>query len=432
MPESPLRNSSSTPRPSPAGTGFPDTVLDVLRSRIGQTRLDIVAAIRIELPGFEGLLSTENSILHRTIDRTLADFLRRVAGGPSAPVQRDFYRDLGRVQAECHGTAGAVSAALRVGMKVSWRHLTMLGRDGRLSSDSVWRLGEIALQLFDEISSSVQAGFLGADAFGAEDREARRAELLARLFSERDGDWGAVEHLARRASWSLPETICAVVLDAGDAPVPPPPREDVLVDAEGPVPRMLVPNPDEEPWLDELTAALGDVRALIGPTVRVADAVQSFNEALEMRELVQTGLVPDEPVVRCADNLRALLIMRNRRIIMRIADRALLPLKSLDQKRRARYGSTLLAWLKSRGNIAEVAERLGIHHQTARYRMREMFRRYGDLLDDPDYRFELELVLRTIDALFDGADGSELELPTFTTVLHQHGIHDIDRHFGTS
>jgi DNA-binding PucR family transcriptional regulator len=41
-----------------------------------------------------------------------------------------------------------------------------------------------------------------------------------------------------------------------------------------------------------------------------------------------------------------------------------------------------------------VAERLGIHPQTARYRMARLRELFGDRLEDPDERFWLELALR--------------------------------------
>jgi methionyl-tRNA formyltransferase len=41
-----------------------------------------------------------------------------------------------------------------------------------------------------------------------------------------------------------------------------------------------------------------------------------------------------------------------------------------------------------------VAERLGIHEQTARYRIARLRELFGAALDDPDERFWLELALR--------------------------------------
>ena len=55
---------------------------------------------------------------------------------------------------------------------------------------------------------------------------------------------------------------------------------------------------------------------------------------------------------------------------------------------------TLLAWLQSGGNAREVARRLHIHPQTARYRLRQLQLLFGDALHEPDARFELEIALR--------------------------------------
>jgi DNA-binding PucR family transcriptional regulator len=41
----------------------------------------------------------------------------------------------------------------------------------------------------------------------------------------------------------------------------------------------------------------------------------------------------------------------------------------------------------------EVAAALGIHPQTARYRLRQLESLFGDRLDDPDFRFAAGLVL---------------------------------------
>ncbi len=42
----------------------------------------------------------------------------------------------------------------------------------------------------------------------------------------------------------------------------------------------------------------------------------------------------------------------------------------------------------------QVAQRLGIHPQTARYRLARLRELFGDALDDPEARFWLELALR--------------------------------------
>ena len=47
------------------------------------------------------------------------------------------------------------------------------------------------------------------------------------------------------------------------------------------------------------------------------------------------------------------------------------------------------------GNAAAMAAALGIHPQTARYRIARLRELVDTDLDDPDTRFELELALRT-------------------------------------
>ena len=61
---------------------------------------------------------------------------------------------------------------------------------------------------------------------------------------------------------------------------------------------------------------------------------------------------------------------------------------------RANLALTLRAWLRSPGQRKTIASELGVHPQTVRYRMARLRELFGELLDDPDGRFELELALR--------------------------------------
>jgi DNA-binding PucR family transcriptional regulator len=55
---------------------------------------------------------------------------------------------------------------------------------------------------------------------------------------------------------------------------------------------------------------------------------------------------------------------------------------------------TLAAWLAYPGRPQEMAHDLHLHVQTVRYRLGRLRELLGDALDDPDARFELEVVLR--------------------------------------
>ncbi|MGD0386197.1 MAG: helix-turn-helix domain-containing protein, partial [Solirubrobacteraceae bacterium] len=81
-------------------------------------------------------------------------------------------------------------------------------------------------------------------------------------------------------------------------------------------------------------------------------------------------------------------------LLAELAELRLHPLAGLTPAARARLQATLLAWLRRHGNVAAVAAELHVHPQTVRYRLARLREHFGDALDDPDTRFELELALR--------------------------------------
>jgi len=70
------------------------------------------------------------------------------------------------------------------------------------------------------------------------------------------------------------------------------------------------------------------------------------------------------------------------------------PLRQLRPAQQETLSETLLCWLQSGGNAREVARRLHVHPQTARYRMRQLTLLFGEEPHEPDARFELEIALR--------------------------------------
>jgi len=81
-------------------------------------------------------------------------------------------------------------------------------------------------------------------------------------------------------------------------------------------------------------------------------------------------------------------------LVDQLARREFGKLDGLTPKQRTRLVETLGVWLETRGSAAEIADRLHVHPQTVRYRMRQLEKTFGDQLADPDGRFAIELVLR--------------------------------------
>ncbi|MCW2996309.1 MAG: putative sigma factor, partial [Conexibacter sp.] len=94
------------------------------------------------------------------------------------------------------------------------------------------------------------------------------------------------------------------------------------------------------------------------------------------------------------DHLLELLLAEDPSLVEDLARLRLAPLLALTPRSRERLEATLLAYLRHRGNGPRMAAELRVHPQTVRYRLARLRELLGAALDDPEARFELEVVLR--------------------------------------
>jgi DNA-binding PucR family transcriptional regulator len=134
--------------------------------------------------------------------------------------------------------------------------------------------------------------------------------------------------------------------------------------------------------------------AAIGPSVPLAQAARSLRWARHALALAQAGVIAGPGPVRCDQHLSTLLILADEDLAGTLRSSRLAPLARLRPGQRDRIADTLLAWLQFGENAAEVAQRIHVHPQTVRYRLRQIQELFGDQLRDPDRRFELQLALR--------------------------------------
>jgi DNA-binding PucR family transcriptional regulator len=132
----------------------------------------------------------------------------------------------------------------------------------------------------------------------------------------------------------------------------------------------------------------------VGPRVPLGEAGASLRLAQRAIALVRQGVILDAPVVHCTDHLLTLWLLGDEFVMRQLNDHSLAPLSHLTAKQRARLTETLLLWLQLRGSAPELADKLGVHPQTIRYRMNQLERILGDRLRDPDERLTLEIALR--------------------------------------
>ena len=124
------------------------------------------------------------------------------------------------------------------------------------------------------------------------------------------------------------------------------------------------------------------VRAGLGTTVAWTEAALSFvraRAALALAPAAGDGTA----LISARDRAGELLLGADPVLAAEFAAALLAPLASLSPGSRERLTATLAAWLDEQGRLGPAARRLGIHPQTARYRLARLRELFGDGLDDP-------------------------------------------------
>jgi PucR C-terminal helix-turn-helix domain len=329
----------------------------------------------------------------------VASFIARVAQPDRSmePVLDEF-RVIGGTAAREGRTLDGLQDALRLGARVAWRWLCEAGAS--LDRRELSRIGEAVFGYLDELAAACARGYAEAGQQAASDRQRRLLDLILADPPPRPGQVAA---LARAADWILPAQVAVAVLgrqrrDHGPDPLLLPPG--VLADWTAAAPLLLIPDPDGPGRQAAADRALRGRLAVIGPSVPLARAAQSLRLARHARALVQAGVIPagngpdGSGPVRCDQHLSTLLVLADEDLAAALSHRRLAPLARLRPGQRDRIAETLLAWLQLGENAAEVAQRIHVHPQTVRYRLRQITELFGDQLRDPDCRFELQLALR--------------------------------------
>lgn len=393
---------------------------------------EIIHEIRSQIPEFSRPFSGQfGAAIQQGVETALAEFADRVtsAGGHLEAARIPVYRALGRGELVEGRSLDALQAAYRLGARVAWRRYARVARQLSLGTETVALLAEAVFTHIDEIAAvSVQAyADAQADAAGTTGRRRHRLLLLL-LTTGGSPDPEALRTAAAEADWPLPDTVAAAALGPlpesarGVSPVTPTPMsaagdstasgaasplgsgapggsfrrrlpEPVLADLEGPSPCLVVPSPHlllADPRLQQL---LRETSGVVGPAVPPSQAADSLRWA---RSLRNAGFVPVPGATPDSDpSLARLLLLADPALVRLMASRRLKPLASLTSKQRDRLAATLLACLQtSHGTAPEIAARLGIHPQTARQRLHQVHSLFGDVLADPDARFEAEAALR--------------------------------------
>jgi hypothetical protein len=335
------------------------------------------------------------------IRRAIEVFVQHLAhadgsvGRPTVPA--GVFQDFGRGEGLHGRSLDSLQAVYRMGVRLAWRCFADIGQRLDIPAPAMYELVDAGYEYLDGLVDQSVRGYAEAAARQAGERLRLQSRLMELLLAEHHrGD--AADALAERAArigWPLPAKVAVGVLvrPAREA-VAPAVGQGVLLDMEYERPRMVVPEPDAAGRRDLLHRALTGWSGAIGPPVPLADAAKSLRWAEAAVRLMRRKLLPAGEVLFCTEHTEALVLLQPEELIDDLALRCLAPLTHCGPTHARRLAETLLAWLQTRGGAPEVAARLGVHPQTVRYRLRQIRELWGDEIDDPDRRFELELVLR--------------------------------------
>ncbi len=305
------------------------------------------------------------------------------------PEARAIYRALGTGEARTGRSLEALLSAYRLGARLALRSVSEAALSAGVESRVLMNLGEALFIYFDEISAASVEGYAEEQSRQVGQRDRARVALLNALLSARL-DEVEVRHLAARAGWTIPDRLIAVVIPLENAEgLRMRLGERALTSGRGGQAIAVVPEPQTNTAKRELENALAGRGAWLGPG-RPWDAV---GESLKAT-MAAVGVPPSDEPRWVVDHTVEVVLAAERDLVADLAARRLAPLNGLGEGQRDRLIETLEAWLRWRGERKKIADELHVHPQTVGYRLGQLRELFGDDLEDPRTRFELELVLR--------------------------------------
>lgn len=392
----------ATPKRALIGTEMPWSALPrdvstVLAESLPELVGEIVSRIPQEVPEYSRPLEGEfGAAVRRGVEIALGRLFIDLPGRDEPALEPDtraVYRQIGVGEARTGRSLEALLSAYRLGARVTFRAVSAITDRVGIEPRLMIPLAESIFVYIDEISAASIEGFTEEQSRQLGERDRRRESLLRRLLA---GNFPEVEarRLAGRAGWTIPaRVVVAVVPGEHGEGLRAALGDDALISGRTGEVVILLRAPESRAERDRLTATLRGRPAWIGPARTWDRAQESYREATVAA--VSPALAHDESVVRWVeDHLTAIALHADPLVMADLAARCLAPMAELRPEQRDRLAETLLVWLKHRGERGRIAEELHVHPQTVGYRLGQLRDVFADDLDDPDRRFELEMVLR--------------------------------------
>ena len=380
----------------PPWLSLPAEISDLLRPAFADLAQQIIETIPHDVPDYA--LPMEGRFgqgVRQGVHVALTQFLN-LPGTRLPALSEDakwVYARLGRGEVRSGRSLESLLAAYRSGARVTFRAISKAVGASDLSVEALLALGESIFAYIDEISAASAQGYAQEQSERAGEQQRLRGELLE-MIVRGDASEATMARSASVIGWKLPEVVVVATVpyphvDGLRAALGP----DALVVERGTDVVVMISFVNRKARSRDLERALTGRRAIIGPPRPIAVAAESLHLAVAAGV---HGMGPAEGAapVWVAERLAELIVRAEPLATADLASRVLAPLDAVRPAVRERLAETLHAWLRHSGQRAPVAAELFVHPQTVGYRVGQLRELFGDALDDPETRFELELVLR--------------------------------------
>jgi hypothetical protein len=371
---------------------LPPSIAEVLRPVLPAVTDEIIAAVRT-VPAYRRPLEGRfGAGIRAGVQEALTHFLAEIEASGSV-TRPDVYSALGRGEMRAGRSLDSLLSAYRAGARVAWRRFAAVGVEAGLEPETLYLLAESLFAYIDVLSAESAAGHALEQSAAASETELRRRRLVRVLVREPPLEPAAIEAAAAEADWELPRSLAVLAVsgtERGSAPLHLPPGG--ILETIGEIAVAVIPDPDAPGRVAELERATIEAGASagLGSAVDWPDAAISFSRARAALELGNGR----PSLILARERVGELMLRTDARLAHELVAQRLAPLERLSPASRARMTETLRSWLAVQGRIGPMAARLGVHPQTARYRLGRLRELFGPALDDPDERFWLDLALR--------------------------------------
>lgn len=373
---------------------FPQELADLIRPELPSLTEEIITEVRRAIPEYARPMDGPyGRVLRMGVGQALSTFVDLIID-PTAPHDHrdEVCRKLGEYEAAEGRSLDSLQAAYRIGAHVAWRRAVELGARHNISSKVMSQLADAVFGYIDDLASLSTDGYMRAKSRSSASQDEWRQRMLRLILEQPAVPRRAIGDLADLVGWTLPQQVRMVAIQppvTASLALP----ADALADLKAAEPHLLLPGDVEGHQRTALEACLAGRPAAVGIKVPLAEAADSLQWARQALALSRSGAITAGKLIFCDDHLLTLWLSEDR-LLKLLARQQFASLGGLSERQQQRLTDTLDVWLETGGKAAEVAERLKVHPQTVRYRMRILERVLGGQLNDPDSRFAMEVVLR--------------------------------------